>query len=69
LGDLPDPDIQASEPERPHVTQSEKYTAAAYLVVFLGVLVYVVIIGSKLQRLQREVEQLVALVKEKRTDG
>jgi CcmD family protein len=50
------------------VTQSEKYTAAAYLVVFLGVLVYVVIIGSKLQRLQREVEQLVDLVKEQRTD-
>jgi CcmD family protein len=50
------------------VTQSEKYTAAAYLVVFLGVLLYVVIIGSKLQRLQREVEQLVALVREKR-DG
>lgn len=51
------------------MTQSEKYTAAAYLVVFLAVLVYVVIIGSKLQRLQREVEQLVTLVKERRTDG
>jgi CcmD family protein len=51
------------------LTQSEKYTAAAYLVVFLGVLVYVVIIGSKLQRLQRQVEELVALVKENRTDG
>ncbi len=50
------------------MTQSEKYTAAAYLVVFLGVLLYVVIIAAKLQRLQREVEQLVALVKEKR-DG
>jgi CcmD family protein len=51
------------------VTQSEKYTAAAYLVVFLGVLVYVVIIGSKLQRLQREVEHLVELVKEKQAGG
>ncbi|MDX6452790.1 MAG: hypothetical protein QOH16_2839 [Gaiellaceae bacterium] len=50
------------------MTQSEKYTAAAYLVVFLGVFIYVVIIGSKLQRLQREVEQLVVLVREKR-DG
>jgi CcmD family protein len=50
------------------LTQSEKYTAAAYLVVFLGVLLYVVIIASKLQRLQREVEQLVTLVREKR-DG
>jgi CcmD family protein len=51
------------------VTQSEKYTAAAYLVVFLAVLVYVVIIGSKLQRLQREVEQLVELVRENQVDG
>ncbi|MFL5925608.1 MAG: CcmD family protein [Gaiellaceae bacterium] len=51
------------------MTPSEKYTAAAYLVVFLAVLVYVVIIGSKLQRLQREVEQLVALVRENRADG
>jgi CcmD family protein len=51
------------------MSQSEKYTAAAYLVVFLAVLVYVVIIGSKLQRLQRQVEQLVDLVRENRTDG
>ena len=51
------------------MTPSEKYTAAAYLVVFLAVLVYVVIIGSKLQRLQREVEQLVQLVRENRADG
>jgi CcmD family protein len=51
------------------VTQSEKYTAAAYLVVFLAVLVYVVIIGSKLQRLQREVEQLVDLVRENEANG
>ena len=51
------------------MTPSEKYTAAAYLVVFLAVLVYVVIIGSKLQRLQREVEQLVRLVRENRADG
>lgn len=50
------------------MTQAEKYTAAAYLVVFLAVLVYVVIIGSKLQRLQREVEQLVELVKDKRAE-
>ena len=51
------------------MTQSEKYTAAAYLVVFLAVLVYVVIIGSKLQRLQREVEQLVDQAREARADG
>jgi CcmD family protein len=51
------------------LTQSEKYTAAAYLVVFLGVLLYVVIIGSKMQRLQRQVDQLVELVKEKQAGG
>jgi CcmD family protein len=51
------------------VSQSEKYTAAAYLVVFLAVLLYVVIIGSKLQRLQRQVAELVELAKEKRSDG
>jgi len=51
------------------VSQSEKYTAAAYLVVFVAVLLYVVIIGSKLQRLQREVEQLVELVRENRADA
>jgi CcmD family protein len=51
------------------MTSSEKYTAAAYLVVFLAVLVYVVIIGSKLERLQREVERLVARVRENRADG
>ncbi len=51
------------------MTQSEKYTAAAYLVVFLAVLVYVVIIGSKLQRLQREVELIVERVKERNAGG
>jgi CcmD family protein len=51
------------------MTASEKYTAAAYLVVFLGVLVYVVIIASKLQRLQRELDELVVRVKEKQAGG
>jgi CcmD family protein len=51
------------------LTQSEKYTAAAYLVVFLGVLVYVVIMASKLQRLQREVAELVERVKDQRAGG
>jgi CcmD family protein len=47
------------------MTASEKYTAAAYLVVFVGVLAYVVIIASKLQRLQREVARLVELAKDR----
>ena len=47
------------------MTPSEKYTAAAYLIVFVGVLAYVLIIASKLQRIQRQVAALVELVREK----
>jgi len=42
------------------VTTAEKYVTAAYCVVFAVVLVYVVIIALKLQRLEREVDALVA---------
>jgi len=42
------------------VTTAEKYVTAAYCVVFALVLVYVVIIALKLQRLEREVDELVA---------
>jgi CcmD family protein len=41
------------------MSPSEKYTAAAYLVVFVGVLAYVLIIAAKLQRLQREVADIL----------
>ena len=47
------------------MTPSEKYTAAAYLVVFVGVLAYVLIIASKLQRLQRQVGELVEQLRER----
>jgi CcmD family protein len=40
------------------MTTAEKYVTAAYCVVFAGVLVYVVIIALKLQRLEREVDEL-----------
>jgi CcmD family protein len=40
------------------MTTSEKYVTAAYCVVFAVVLVYVVIIALKLQRLEREVDEL-----------
>jgi hypothetical protein len=46
------------------VTPSEKYTAAAYLVVFVGVLALVLIIATKLQRLQREVAQILERLRE-----
>ena len=45
------------------MTPSEKYTAAAYLVVFVVVLAYVLIIATKLQRLEREVAELVERVR------
>jgi len=47
------------------VTPSEKYTAAAYLVVFLGVLAYLLIIATKLQRLQRDVASLMERLRER----
>ena len=42
------------------MSSGEKYVAAAYLVVFVVLLVYVVIIALKLQRLERDVEALAA---------
>ena len=48
------------------MSPSEKYTAAAYLVVFVGVLAYVLIIASKLQRLQRQVAEIVEAVRRER---
>jgi CcmD family protein len=42
------------------VSTAEKYVTAAYCVVFAVVLVYVVIIALKLQRLEREVDTLAA---------
>jgi len=47
------------------VTAEEKYVAAAYLVVFLFVLLYVLIIAMKLARLERVVGELADLAREK----
>jgi CcmD family protein len=47
------------------VTAEEKYVAAAYLVVFLFVLVYVLIIAMKLARLERTVDELAELARDK----
>jgi hypothetical protein len=41
------------------VSASEKYVAAAYLVVFVAVLAWVAIIAAKLQRIQRQLGELV----------
>jgi CcmD family protein len=50
------------------VTTEEKYVAAAYLVVFGFVLLYLVIMALKLTRLEREVGELTELAR-KRRDG
>jgi len=48
------------------VSTEEKYVAAAYLVVFLFVLAYVVIMAAKLSRLGRDVGELTALARERK---
>jgi len=48
------------------VSSGERYVAAAYLVVFVGVLAYVLIIATKLARLEREVGELAELAKRKK---
>jgi hypothetical protein len=47
------------------LTDAEKYTAAAYLVVFLVVLVWIAIIAAKLTRLQRELGELAELARKR----
>jgi CcmD family protein len=48
------------------LTAAEKYVGAAYGVVFLVVLVYVLIIALKLGRLERELDELTGHVREQR---
>ncbi len=53
------------------MTAEEKYVAAAYLVVFVFLLVYVLLIATKLSRLERDVEELTRLARERKeaSDG
>jgi CcmD family protein len=50
------------------VSTGEKYLAAAYLVVFAAVLVYLVIISLKVTRLERDLAELTELARRRR-DG
>jgi CcmD family protein len=50
------------------VSASEKYVAAAYLVVFAFVVVYLAIMALKLTRLEREIGELTDLAR-RRLDG
>ena len=45
------------------MSASEKYVAAAYLVVFAFVVVYLVIMALKLTRLEREIGELMELAR------
>jgi CcmD family protein len=45
------------------MTTEEKYVAAAYLVVFVVLLVYVLIISAKVARLERTLAELVERVR------
>jgi len=50
------------------VSASEKYVAAAYLIVFLAVLVWVAIVASKLARLERDVDEIAELARRRVQD-
>jgi CcmD family protein len=58
---LPAPERELNPPSEWH------YVAAAYGVVFVAVLVWVAIIGAKLQRLQRQIGELVEQERHKRS--
>ena len=47
------------------MTAEEKYVAAAYLVVFVFVLLYLLLISTKLARLERDVGELVERARER----
>jgi CcmD family protein len=51
------------------VSTGEKYVAAAYAVVFLAVLLWVVLISAKLSRLERELAELTELARRRRAES
>ncbi len=51
------------------MSSGEKYVAAAYGVVFVVLLLWVVIIAVKLARLEREVGELAERAGERRDEG
>jgi CcmD family protein len=50
------------------VSTADKYVAAAYLVVFLVVLAWVLIIATKLARLEREIGEIAELARPRREE-
>ena len=51
------------------MTSEEKYVAAVYLVVFLFVLAYVLIMATKLTRLERDVARIAESLRAREGDG
>lgn len=51
------------------MTTAEKYVTAAYCVVFALVLAYVLIMALKLQRLERDVDELARLAPDEDAEG
>jgi hypothetical protein len=47
------------------MSTGEKYLAAAYLVVFGAVLIWIVLIALKLGRIERELAELARIAKER----
>ena len=47
------------------MSTGEKYVAAAYLVLFGALLLYVALIALKLGRIQRELDELARLARER----
>ena len=50
------------------MSSGEKYLAAAYVVIFVTVLIYVAIIAAKLSRLEQETAELAELAQARRYD-
>jgi cell division protein FtsL len=51
------------------MSASEKYVAAAYLVVFVVVVAWLAIMAAKLTRLQNEVAELAEQIRERHPRG
>ena len=49
--------------------EAGKYVAGAYLVFVTLIVIYVAIIGSKIARIEREVDELVDLADERRPEA
>lgn len=51
------------------MTTAEKYVAAAFVVVFAMLAIYLAIISAKLGRLSRETAELERMARERSADG